>query len=215
MFIDYNTTIALRCPICRRMEYQSLSIFSLERFPSLNISCTCKYSIAEVGIDTKNLCWLKLHCSLCTTSHIFYYPHKKFWSNTMTKIVCPKTGVIGGYLGPEYILKDRIVEDEGLAFLLGQLDCEQYFHDPEIMLAVLDIIHDIAATGRLFCQCGGDKMDITMYPDHLELICNQCEDVVMVHTGTRDTLLALQRIRCLLMPGTFEETPDPEGSFYY
>lgn len=215
MFIDYNTTIALRCPICGRMEYQALSIFSLKHLKSMNISCSCAYTMATVGIDKKNLCWLRIHCPLCSTSHIFYYPYKQFWSDTITKIVCPKSAGIRGYLGPESILKDRILDDEGLALLLGQLDCDQYFHEPEMMLAVLDIIHDIAATGRLFCQCGGDEMEITMYPDHLELICNLCEDVVMVQTGTKDSLLSLQRIRCLLMPRTMDKTPNPEGSFYY
>lgn len=214
MLIDYNTTIALRCPICEQLEYEEISIFSLERFPSRDISCTCGYNKASLGRKKKDF-WLQLNCPLCLTLHTFHYAQREFWSNTITKIECPQGHITGGFLGPGSILRERVFKDQELAELLHQIDCMEYFHDPETMLAVLDIISDIAAAGRLFCQCGEDVMEITMYPDHIELICRRCKGLVMVHTDTEDSLNSLKRIRSLLLPETQQKNPDPEGSFTY
>lgn len=208
MLVDYNTTLAFRCPICRVLGYYPLSIFSLSRFRDYSISCNCGFPMAIVGVKKKDIYYLKYNCLSCSTDHTFYYSQGKFFSSCITPIPCPLGGMTSGYLGPDAKLRDRIPNDEGLASLLGQLDFHDYFHDPETMLEVLKIILDITETNRLFCQCGSDEMDVTIYPHQLEIICKVCGDVVMIQGGTKDSLISLQRIKNLLLPLGEDNSPD-------
>lgn len=48
------------------------------------------------------------------------------------------------------------------------------FADPELMLAILDYLHDIAANGSLFCQCGSHDINVDLFSDQIRLICNNC-----------------------------------------
>lgn len=214
MLIDYSTTIALRCPCCREFGYYTLSIFTFVDAKTVNIACNCGYVLAAVGSKDGCEYWLRLNCLLCSSHHIFHYPRREFWSDDIIKIDCPGSGITRGYLGPETLLQQGVLGDKECPSLFGSMDFDHYFHEPEIMLAVLDIIHDIAAAGRLFCQCGEDKIDITMYPDQLELICRRCNGLVMINAASQDSLLSLQRLKCLLLPERLEGGYDPDGSFY-
>ena len=42
------------------------------------------------------------------------------------------------------------------------------------MLQALDVIHDIAAEGALNCDCGSDDINIELFSDKIQLICNKC-----------------------------------------
>lgn len=209
MLMDYNTTILLPCSSCGDLCSQSLSIFSIRVSKTQHIICDCSHVLATVGIKKEGDYWLCLYCLPCSTHHLFFYSQGEFYSDDIIPIQCPESGMTRGYLGPKSLLRDRTFHDR--LPLSPTMDFFHYFHDPETMLAVLDIIHDIAAAGRLFCHCGGHEMDITLYPDQLELNCRSCSGLVMLNAATQDSLLSLRRLKCLLLPEQLEESYDPDG----
>jgi len=68
------------------------------------------------------------------------------------------------------------------------------FADPEVMLEILDYLHDIAATGGLYCECGSHNINIELFSDKLELSCNSCSAVKQIPASKRADLDAIKKL---------------------
>lgn len=120
----------------------------------------------------------------------------------LSTVRCPETDLKLGYLGPDVLVQNEIRDQQDLDDMLKDSDFEDYFCDPEVMLGVLDILHDIAEGGGLFCQCGNHKIDIDMYPDKVELICRECHGVMTINARTGADLAKLkEKNRIILTKG--------------
>ncbi len=212
MLIDNNTTVALRCPRCGDIDYEGLSIFDFSGKKKHEIICSCGFTKAVVGTRDLEKFWLKINCLVCAKQHVLYYSKWELWSEKITLVNCPDSELTWGYLGCQQGIEE-LVEERGECFslMLDQMDFDDYFSNPEIMLATLDIIHDIAEEGKLFCQCGNYEIDITMYADKLELICRECHGLVMINASTESNINSLRKIDYLLLPESEIEALDPEG----
>ena len=68
------------------------------------------------------------------------------------------------------------------------------FVNPEIMLEVLDYLDDIAASGRLYCDCGSHNINIELFSDRLELSCNNCYAFKQIPAAKKDDLEAVKKL---------------------
>ncbi len=185
MIIKYLTTLSLRCPVCGRLDIHPVNIFDFSGKRSKDIYCMCGYKKVRLGTKNFKRFWVQFNCIICELEHTLFYTPGEFWGHDLVTMRCPDTDLKLGYLGPEILVQGEIQDQQQeLDAMIKDLGFDDYFCDPEIMLGVLDRLHDIAETGGLLCQCGNRNIDIDMYPDKIELICRECQGITMINART-------------------------------
>jgi len=176
MVISTYTTVALRCPVCGKMDYYALSRFSMSGMERVSINCECGANLLTMGRNKGKTYWLQVECSMCEDTHFYAYNYKELWSNNLLTLVCGETGVEIGFLGSrEQVRKNVQNMDKSVQEMAEELGYGEYFNNPEIMYKVLEHLHSIADEGKLYCSCGNQNLDVEVYPDRMELHCNDCE----------------------------------------
>ncbi len=200
MVIEYFTTISLRCPVCGRLDIHPISIFDFSGKSGKDIYCECGYRKVKLGNKNFKRFWIQFSCIICEMEHTLYYTPAEFWGLRLLTIHCPDTDLKLGYLGPEILVQGEIQDQQqDLDDMIKDLGFDDYFRDPEVMLGVLDILHDIAETGGLFCQCGNRNIDIDMYPDKIELLCRNCQGITMINARTVSDLEQLKETKRVIL----------------
>ena len=85
---------------------------------------------------------------------------------------------------------------------------DSYFSNTQVMFDSLNIIHDIAAQGNLFCECGNDDIELLLFSDKIYLRCNKCPANKIIYASTNEHLrenLKLEQI--LLLDLGLENVP--------
>ncbi|MCK8816417.1 hypothetical protein MWH28_03430 [Natroniella sulfidigena] len=196
MLLDFSTTFAWRCPFCGELELNEINIFYFSGTDKLEIKCGCDFTKLVVIKNNSKRYQLKYNCIICESEHRVFYKQSELWSNQVKKIKCVDNGAELGYLGPYTEVKKLAdLEEEYLELMMDKLEFEDYFSNPEVMLSVLNILHDIAENSGLTCQCGNDDIEIEMLPGKVKLTCHQCYGAITINAETKDDLLFLKKLR--------------------
>ncbi|AEG16942.1 hypothetical protein G7K71_07535 [Desulfofundulus sp. TPOSR] len=191
MVINTQTTLVMRCPECGRLEHHGISRFALVGArSSLHIHCSCgalKLSLTSQG----NKVNLQVPCVVCGASHTLLVNAHTLWSSGNIELFCQTTGLELGYLGAE----DQVHEQARLEETLNGLDfmVDNFFHNQEVMSAVLKHMHNLGKAGRLYCECGNQRIEVDIFPDRLELHCSRCDNLYIVYAETQKDLDAIGR----------------------
>lgn len=189
MIIEYLTTLSLRCPICGRLDVHPINIFDFSGKKSKDIYCQCGYKKVRLGTKNFKRFWVQFNCIICELEHTLIFTPSEFWGKDLVTMRCADTDLKLGYLGPELLVQNEVQDQQQeLDAMIKDLGFDDYFCDPEIMLGVLDRLHDIAETNGLVCQCGNHNIDIDMYPDKIELVCRECRGMKMINARTSSDL---------------------------
>lgn len=175
MIINLSTTIALSCPACGRLEKETFNIFELPIGELKQLSCSCGAEKAAVKKKKNSQLKINYFCLHCNKAHKITVSAQKFWrSKRLIPLSCQETGLNPGFFGPPDLVEEEIKkEKQDLELMAAELGFDD-FKNPDIMLQALDIIHDIAAEGALNCDCGSDDINIELFSDKIQLICNKC-----------------------------------------
>ncbi|GAB6099510.1 hypothetical protein JCM16358_13890 [Halanaerocella petrolearia] len=195
MVIEYQITLACRCPKCGKLELEEVNIFDFSGADKLELECDCGFDKLVIGKKGQNF-WLEYPCIFCDTKHRNFYKQNEFWANQVKSIECSINRTELGYFGPYNEVKELTEqEEEYLEEMMDKLDFEDYFTNPDIMLAALNELHDIAKESGLVCQCGSKEIDIEMLPNEIELICKKCDGVTKVEAKTERDLKELRKLK--------------------
>ncbi|TDX59146.1 hypothetical protein [Orenia marismortui] len=196
MLLECNATLAWRCPICGELELDEINIFDFSGKNRLEMKCVCGFTKLVFGKNSPKKYWLEYSCIVCESTHRVSYTQSKLWSDQIKEIKCLGNNAELGYLGPYDEVKKLAEEEEKcLKLMIDQLEFDDYFNNPEIMLSVLNELHDIAATNGLVCQCGNSDIDIDMLPREIRLTCNNCHGVTRISAENKDDLAFLRKIK--------------------
>lgn len=195
MLINISTTIALSCPACGRLEKEEINIFELPVGELKQLSCSCGAEKAALMRKENSQIQLDYFCLHCDKAHKVLVSAQKFWhSNKLHSLSCRETGLNPGFFGqPELVDQEIINEKQDLELMAAELGFDD-FKNPDIMLQALDIIHDIAAEGALSCECGSDDINIELYSDKIQLICNNCGSHLNIAAVQKDDLKSLRQL---------------------
>ncbi|MCG8638685.1 MAG: hypothetical protein MI862_03060, partial [Desulfobacterales bacterium] len=176
-------------------------IFDFSGKKEIEIHCMCGYKKIKIGTKNFKRFWVQFNCIICELEHTLFFSARQFWGNNLLTIHCPDTELKLGYLGPECHVQGEIQDQQQeLDAMIKDLGFDDYFCDPEIMLGVLDILHDIAEAGGLLCQCGNRNIDIDMYPDKINLICRECKGMTKINAHTNVDLERLKNSTQIILP---------------
>lgn len=175
MLINLLTKIALSCPACGRLETEKINIFELPVGKLKKISCSCGAEKAAIKKKNDSQLQINYFCLHCNKAHKLLVSAHKFWhSKKIIPLSCRETGLNPGFFGPAALVDQEIQnEEKDLKLMAAELGFDD-FKNPDIMLKALDFIHDIAAAGDLSCKCGSNNINIELFFDKIQLICNHC-----------------------------------------
>ncbi|MFZ7104880.1 MAG: hypothetical protein ACOWWO_19760 [Peptococcaceae bacterium] len=210
MIVSTYTTVALRCPICGKMDFYALSRFSMTGSSKAEINCECGTSLLTMGRNKGKTYWLKVECSMCEDSHIYTFNIKELWNDAVLTLICEETGVEIGFLGPREEVRRNVQNmDKSVQEMAEELGYGEYFNNPEIMYKVLEHLHLVADTGNLYCGCGNYNLEVEVYPDRMELHCNDCGAVGIVFAESFKDWEIIRRIgEIILTEGTYKYIDD-------
>lgn len=195
MLIATNAVMAMRCPVCGKMEFHDFSRFAVCKSRPVTINCSC--GAAKLIINTKNHSFYRLQipCLVCETNHYMEVTGRSLWSCDVTRLSCYDTDLELGYIGPEPKIRQIIsAQEQELVDLVDDVNDEGYFHNSDIMYEVLNCLHEIADQGDLYCQCGNLKIEVELFPDCLELHCRNCDSVNIIYAETEDDLNVIRQV---------------------
>ncbi|MTI80627.1 MAG: hypothetical protein FH758_07020 [Firmicutes bacterium] len=197
MLISTSTVLAMRCPECGKLEFHKLSLFSFSGQRVLEITCTCGAPLL-LARKKKNSYWLQLPCVICETNHQRQISGARMWSQELINLYCQETGIELGHIGPEDIVKEVAQSyDYDLKTLVEQFEGEDYFINTDVMYQAIHHVHEMAETNALYCQCGNDSVEVDIFPDRLELHCNECDSVNIIYAETEEDLKVIEQVECI------------------
>lgn len=193
MVIELSTSFAMRCPTCGRLDVHRLNVFNLAGGEPLEYYCECGSHKATIERKGSKYINIRYYCIICDLEHSMILPHNIFWSkNHLNSLICLDTELNLGYFGPEKkIMAELDRQREELNSMANELGFDE-FADPEIMLEILDYLHDVAAEGGLFCECGNHEISIELYTDKLELTCSICGSSQQLAASSKEDLYQLK-----------------------
>jgi len=194
MLINLSTTVALSCPACGRLEKERINIFELPAGESRAIRCSCGAEKASIKRKYNSYIEIDYFCLNCSQVHKMVISPEKFWqSNNLYSLSCKKEGLNPGYFGPpEKVARELEKEKEDLEQMAEEMGFND-FEDPDLMLQILDYIDDLAAAGSLSCECGSYDINIELFSNKIELICNQCSSHITIKAAVESDLTELKK----------------------
>lgn len=175
MIITTYRTAAIRCSQCGKIDFYALSRFDMSGKGIAVIDCECGANLLKIGRSKGKSYWLQIHCSMCEDDHLYTFGYKDLWLENLLTLVCEETGVEIGFIGSREPVRKSVQNmDKSVQEMAEELGYGDYFNNPEIMYRVLEHLHSIADAGHLYCDCSNHNLEVEMYPDRMELHCDEC-----------------------------------------
>ncbi|NLM96740.1 MAG: hypothetical protein GX175_03850 [Halanaerobiaceae bacterium] len=195
MLLELSTAFAMRCPECGRMEMDIIDIFHLSGKEKLSLQCECGTHKATISKKGSNYVSITYYCIICDREHCVLLPGKVFWSKKLlNSLVCYETDLnLGCFVFYELVNEELERQQEELNSMANDLGFDEFIN-PEIMLEILDYLHDIAAKSSLYCECGNHNINIELFSDRLEISCNNCYAVKIIPASTREDLSKIKKL---------------------
>ncbi|MFW5980429.1 MAG: hypothetical protein ACOCRB_00260 [Halanaerobiaceae bacterium] len=193
MVIELSTAFALRCSGCGDIKIDQINVFQLSGNQKHKIYCECSNEKSIIQKKGKYI-EITFYCILCDYEHKLIIPEKKFWlKDSYNSLVCPNTDLNLGYYGSYKKIIELIKkQQEDLNSMANELGFDD-FANPEILLEVLDYLHDIAARGDLSCECGSYDIYIDLASDEVRLSCGYCNSQMSIPAASRKDLIQLRK----------------------
>ncbi|HBE77447.1 MAG TPA: hypothetical protein DDW65_06635 [Firmicutes bacterium] len=200
MIVSTQRSLALRCPLCGRLEHHSISFFDFSGNVPVKVTCKCGFN--KLIINTKNYkeFYLQMSCLICEDVHILKFTRAELWEKSLAVLRCTETGQELGYIGDETVLMKIIKQKQNdIESIMNNLGFDDYFTNPPIMFEVLKHLHQIAELNQMFCLCGNSQIEIDVYPEKLELHCPICQSLHIIYAETIEDLQIVKQVNSIAL----------------
>lgn len=195
MLVQTTTVVALRCPLCGKLEFYSLSLFEIAPGNFRRIKCTCGTEILRISTKDRVNFGMRIKCPMCEREHLFHLKRKEIWSAKLLELYCEDTGLEIIFIGSRGDIREGLKkQDRSLVEMVEVLGIAEYFENPDVMYRALEYLYKVAESGNLYCQCGNNHIEIEILPGTVEFHCGQCHCRGAVKAKTEQDLKLIQQI---------------------
>lgn len=189
MLIDTCVTIAYKCSSCGSFEFFNISLFTLLKKKESKFYCRCRKSCITVKQEGESGFLLKTPCMGCGNEHIYFIGRTNMLFNKLSIFNCPETGLQQCFIGNDILVRKKVDSlEKELDELIDMFGYESYFVNTQVMLDTLNKIHDIAAQGCLYCECGSIEVELVLLSDRILLKCSKCSAGRIIPASTNEDL---------------------------
>ncbi|WP_010681268.1 hypothetical protein [Acetivibrio cellulolyticus] len=200
MIIDASTTIAYKCSSCGTFEFVNITLFELSFGREAAFNCRCNGSMLVISKENTDSYKIAIPCIGCGTSHVYILERKDFIKPDVSIFYCPKTGIQQCFIGSDKDVRKRIDNlEKEFDELINMLGYDSYFTNTQVMFDSLNLIHDIAEKGNLFCECGNDDIELLLLSDKIYLRCKKCPASKILYASTNEHLRENLKVKQILL----------------
>lgn len=178
MVIGSQATLALYCQKCGNLMMHDLSRFALKTALPKQLFCSCGHCQATIVSAGSRQCLLSIPCVVCETDHLVTFDSQRFWRKNVDKVYCTEENLEMGFVGCRQAIRTMIDEHKReIDDLFSENACqdnEETIVNSQVMLEIINLVHDIAERGGIFCHCGGTTIEADILADRVEVICGHC-----------------------------------------
>ncbi len=200
MIIDASTTIAYKCSSCGTFEFINMTLFELSSVREAVYNCRCNGSMLVISKESADTYRIAIPCIGCGNNHIYILARKDFMKQDISTFYCPKTGIQQCFIGNDKDVRKKIdILEKEFDELINMFGYESYFTNTQVMFDSLNIIHDIAEKGNLFCECGNDDIELLLLSDKIYLRCKKCPARKILYASTNEHLRENLKVKHILL----------------
>ncbi len=200
MIIDASTTIAYKCSSCGTFEFVNITLFELASVREAVYNCRCNGSMLVISKENSDSYKVAIPCIGCGNNHIYILERKDFIKQDISTFYCPKTGIPQCFIGNDKEVRKKIdILEKEFDDLINMFGYESYFTNTQVMFDSLNIVHDIAEKGNLFCECGNDDIELLLLSDKIYLRCKKCPACKILYASTNEHLRENLKVKHILL----------------
>lgn len=200
MLIPTQRRIALRCPLCGRLEFNQVSLFDFSGRGPVRINCQCGFNKLIINTKSFKEFILQLPCLICEEVHIIKLKREDIWGEMTTILRCTVVGQELGFIGSEASLEKVIRQkQDDIESIINNLGFEDYFTNPQVMYEILTHLHQMTGQNKLFCSCGNNRIEIDVFPEKLELHCPYCQSIHIIYAETLEDLYMVKQANLIAL----------------
>ncbi|MFZ5986668.1 MAG: hypothetical protein ACOYWZ_06015 [Bacillota bacterium] len=189
MIIDTSTTIAYKCSSCGTFQFINVSLFEMSYKKETCFNCRCNGSSLVLTKESPTSYRIAIPCIGCGTDHIYLLSRKELTTQEISVFNCPKTGIEQCFIGSDWDVRKRIDNlEKEFDELINMFGYDNYFNNTQVMFDSLNIIHDIAEKGNLFCECGNNDIELLLLSDKIYLRCKKCPGSKVIYASSNEHL---------------------------
>ncbi len=200
MIVSTLRSLALRCPLCGKLELHQISLFELTGYSPVKVNCRCGFTKALVLTKNYKKISIQIPCLLCEEQHLFKYTCRDFVEKPILILRCIETGQELGYVGTDETINRLMKQKQNdLESIFNNFGFDDYFTNPQVMMEVLNHMHQVADESNLFCSCGNSQIDMDVFPEKLELHCPVCRSLHVIYAETYEDLRVVKQARIITL----------------
>jgi hypothetical protein len=200
LLVSTQRKIALRCPLCGRLDFHQITVFDFSGHTPVRIHCKCGFQKMVINTKDYQNFSLQISCLICEEVHILKFKRQELLEQPFSILKCIETGQELGYIGDESSVDEIIKEkQEDMGSIINNLGFEDYFTNPQVMFEILNQLHQIADENNLFCSCGNNQIEIDVFPEKLELRCPFCQSIHIIYAETIEDLYMVKKVKLIVM----------------
>ncbi len=197
MVISTGAALALYCSHCGKIHIHELCRFSLNTGSHNELRCSCGHLQARISPARKSQSLLTLYCELCKKNHVLCIDFKHAAASELCKLYCAEDNLEMGFFGSRHIVEQTLEQDH---YAVTRFLPDQSGTDPEnsqVLLAVLNRVHDIAEIGGVHCACGCASIKARVLTSCIELRCQSCGAYVALAARSEKDLVRLDATKTI------------------
>ena len=189
MIINTGITLAYKCSSCGAFQFNNVSLFEIPQKEDIVFTCRCRESSLVIKKESPTIFKIVIPCIGCGINHVYLVSTKEFIAQEIYIFNCPNTGIEQCFMGSDQIVRKKIDNlEREYDELINRLGYDNYFVNTQVMLDSLNLIHDIAERGNLFCECGNDDIELLLLSDRIYLRCNLCPGNKIIYASSNEHL---------------------------
>lgn len=197
MVISAVSTLALYCSRCGKIELHNVSRFLINN-AECQLACSCGQVQGSITSAGRHQYLLDIPCVVCETNHLIFLDSKLFRQPKASKVYCAQANLELGFVGsPEAIAETIARHKQEVASLACEMDGQsedQGIENSQILLEILNRIHDIAEQGGVYCSCGNTDVGVDVLVDAIEISCSQCEGRLVISAKDEQDLARISAL---------------------
>lgn len=198
MIIKAVSTLALYCARCGNIELHNVSRFALYNNSRHQLVCSCGQIQGSIAGAGRRQYLLDIPCVLCETNHLIFLDSRLFRQPTVSKIYCIEDNLELGFVGNPAAIAEIIARHKQqvarITSEMAEQPDSQGIENSQILLEILNRIHDIAEQGGIYCCCGSTDVEASVLVDAIALSCSQCDGRLLIPARDEQDLARVSAI---------------------
>lgn len=193
MIVQTGFSVALYCQRCGKIHVHDVPYF-IGNADKIKFYCKFKHEQATLIRTKSHFFRLQIPCVVCNSVHEAVFSLHQLMRMRVEKIYCANDFFELGYIGKRQAIKE-ILRFNRHSF--ERMDGENHgekIEKQQILLEVINRIHDIAEVDGIICPCGSKAIAADILGSAVRLTCCHCGNYELLAAGSERDLAELDKL---------------------